>query len=115
MLTRFLNDETGAVVSAELILIVTIIFCGVAVGMSTVASAVATELNDVAEMIGSVDQSYAVSGHTAPTGTGGTQPNHASCQGFGFTDGSDECDCEAVILTLGGIKTQADIGDGTDG
>ncbi len=103
MLRKLFSDETGAVVSAELILILTITFCAVAVGMSTISSAVVTELNDISEMIGAVDQSYSVTGHKAPANTG----NHGRCSPFGFNDIADDCDCKPLVRTFTCGKTQS--------
>lgn len=104
MLRKLFNDEMGAVVSAELILVLTITFCAAAVGWSTVGSAIATELNDVSEMIGSVDQSYQFVGHSAPA----TQAakGHGSCAASGFNDLNDDCDCNGIVLVSTCGKTQ---------
>ena len=116
MLRKLFNDETGAVVSAELILILTITFCAAAVGWSTISSAVVTELNDVSEMIGSVDQSYSYGAHRAPASTG----SHGSCSPSGFNDITDDCDCKALVRLSTCGKTQSagttdTVTGGTDG
>ena len=90
------RDESGFIVSAELILILTLFICAVAVGFGVVKDAIATELNDISDAIGAVDQSYSVSGIQALRGEEGQF--HGSCSGFGFQDGEDECDCQVITI-----------------
>lgn len=104
MLRKLFTDETGAVVSAELVLIITITFCSAAVGWATIGSAVVTELNDISEMLGTVDQSYNVSAHSAPANN--ATKGHGECSAFGFNDRQDDCDCKGLnAVTICG-KTQ---------
>ena len=65
MVRNFLNDECGAVISAEIALVLTILVLGVIVGLSEVAVAVNTELNDISNAIGALDQTYAFTGYHA--------------------------------------------------
>lgn len=90
---KLLNDEAGFVVSAELMLVITLAFCCAAVGWSAVRDALVNELNDVAHAIGAVSQSYNVTGFTKAKNAGKA---HASCSGFGFNDDADECDCKLI-------------------
>ncbi len=62
MLRRFWNDEAGFVVSAELILIATILVIGLIVGLAVLRNQVVQELVDVGMAIGSVSQSYCFGG-----------------------------------------------------
>lgn len=62
MLRKLWNDEAGAVVSAEIMLVATILVIGMVVGLKSVRDAVVTELADVAQAIANVDQSYSYSG-----------------------------------------------------
>ncbi|HVJ87739.1 MAG TPA: hypothetical protein VM452_18905 [Caulifigura sp.] len=62
MLRTLLNDDDGFIVSAELILIATLLVIGLIVGMAEVQHAVNAELNDVADAIGDINQSYFYSG-----------------------------------------------------
>ena len=57
MLRNLLNDENGFLISAELVLIFTLVFCAVAVGVSVVRDSLVLELGDFAEAIGALDQS----------------------------------------------------------
>jgi len=56
------KKQGGFVMTSELILIATILVIGLIVGMVTVRDAVLAELEDTAEAIGSLDQSYAFQG-----------------------------------------------------
>jgi Flp pilus assembly pilin Flp len=88
MLKAFLNDENGAIVSAEIVLVITILVLGVIVGLSEVAVAVNTELNDISNAIGALNQSFAYCGFSATDG------GKVKSFKFGtrFTDAIDDCD-----------------------
>lgn len=75
---RFLRDESGLVVTAELIMIITIAVISLTAGWSAVSTMLAEELEDVANSVGSLDQSFSYNGILAP--------GHARCSGSGFYD-----------------------------
>jgi hypothetical protein len=87
MWTRLWADQTGAVISAELVLVLTIAVLGVIVGLSEVAVAVNTELNDVSNAVGALDQSY---WFTQFRNFIDKCPSHV--HGSRFTDDHDDCD-----------------------
>lgn len=89
MLRQLLNDEAGFIVSAELVLVATILVIGLIVGLSEVQHAVNSELNDVADAIGSLNQSYSFSGFTKDDGRRNV---HAFTRGSAFADVTDDCD-----------------------
>ena len=60
MLRNLLNDENGFLISAELMLVMTLAFCMAAVGWAAVRDALVNELNDVSHAIGAVSQFYRV-------------------------------------------------------
>jgi len=99
MAHAFLQDESGFIVSAELVLIFSLVFCGVAVGMAVVRDSVVQEFGDVAEAIGALNQSYQFNTISAPV-TNGNVNFHASCTGSGFADLSDNCDCDPIFFTI---------------
>jgi len=68
MLTQLWNDETGAVLTVELLLICSIVGLGVITGLSTVRDALITELADVAAAVANIDQGFSVAGIESPTG-----------------------------------------------
>lgn len=59
---KLLNDETGVIISAELILVLTLAVLAMVVGLSEVAIGVNNELNDISNAFGSLNQSYAHTG-----------------------------------------------------
>jgi Flp pilus assembly pilin Flp len=85
---KLFSDESGAVISAELALVLTILVLGVIVGLSEVAVAVNTELNDISNAIGALDQTYYFTGFRK-TNDGKLTSVYA---GSRFTDGHDDCD-----------------------
>jgi hypothetical protein len=91
-----MNDEHGFLVSAEMVLIFTLIFCAAAVGFAVIRDSLVQELGDVAEAIGALDQSYNYRSVRAPLENGNS--NHARCSGSGFNDEEDDCDCKGIIL-----------------
>ena len=105
MFYRLLNDEFGVIISAELVLVLTMGVLAMIVGLSEVAIAVNTELNDISNAIGALNQSYAYTGFYK------FYPKYLS-----FTSGScwidfiDDCDfnsscdmvCGAPLFNWGG-------------
>lgn len=89
------RDEAGFIVSAELVLVATIVVVGLVVGLAEVQSAVVAELNDVGDAIGSLNQSYYVSGSTSYKGHHGVK---ASFAGSSFRDTVDSCDNNQCTL-----------------
>jgi len=88
MVRQLLNDEAGFIISAELVLVATLLVIGLIVGLSEVQHAVVSELNDVADAIGELNQSYSFSGfHKRDFGR-----VHAVTYGSDFEDQRDDCD-----------------------
>lgn len=83
MLKAIWRDDTGFLVSSELLLIVTILVLGLLVGIAAVRNSVVTEFTDLAAGIGALDQSYSFRGVT-------------SCGGYScgsiITDAPDHCE-----------------------
>ncbi len=88
MLNQLMQDEAGFIVSAELVLIATILVIGLIVGLSEVQHAVNAELNDVGDAIGQLNQSYSFSGFHKQDGW----RTHAFSRGSAFADTQDDCD-----------------------
>jgi hypothetical protein len=87
MLLRLWKEETGAIVSAEIMLVATILVIGVVVGLKSVRDSVVTELADVAQALANVNQSCSYSA---------TAGHHAFTAGAAFTDMADFCDSAAT-------------------
>ena len=83
MLKKLWNDEAGVIVSAEIVLVATILVIALVTGLTSLRDAVNTELADVGGAIGSVNQTYSYGGITA---------HCASAAGSAFTDSIDFCD-----------------------
>ncbi len=92
-----LRDEAGFIVSAELVLIATILVIGLIVGLSEVQHAVVQELNDIGDAIGSVNQSFRYTGFRArKNGRHHEVKSHTA--GSFFVDYADECDANQCDL-----------------
>lgn len=87
--SSLLQDECGFIVSAELILVATVLVIGLIVGMSEIQHAVNAELNDVADAIGSLNQSYFYTGFSATKMDGSIK---SAVEGSSFDDVADDCD-----------------------
>ena len=78
-LRKLLRDETGLIITAELIMIITIAVIALSAGWGAVATMMAEELEDVGNMVGALDQTWAVGGLRAG-------PNHGFNRSMGFFD-----------------------------
>jgi len=96
MLSTFINDDSGFIISAELAVVITLIFCAAVVGSAVIRDSLVHELHDVSEAIGAVSQSYNVTGLQKPRNGEGY---HGRCSGFGFNDNADACDCDGITLS----------------
>ncbi|QGQ23494.1 branched-chain amino acid aminotransferase [Gimesia benthica] len=89
VLIRFMNEEAGFIVSAELVLISTIAVLAMIVGLSEVAHGINQELEDVGSAFGRINQSFYVAG----------AHGHKACtDGSSFRDQADFCDGENDIV-----------------
>ncbi len=98
MLKLLYDDEAGFVISAELVLVVTIGVLAMIVGLSEVAVAVNTELNDISNALGALNQSYAFTGFLA-----NDTKSKSQFAGSGFTDDIDDCDTNTTCQLVCGI------------
>ena len=81
MLRTLFNDENGIVISAELLVVFTLILCASVVGFAAIRDSRVQEMHDVSEAIGAVSQSYNATGLRKARSNGNF---HARCSGFGF-------------------------------
>ena len=95
MLKMLLNDEAGFIVSAELVLVATLLVIGLIVGLSEVQHAVVSELNDVGDAIGELNQAYSFSGFSKCDNGGQI---HAATYGSDFADTADDCDANQCAI-----------------
>jgi len=112
MLNKLINDESGVIISAELVLVLTIAVLAMVVGLSEIAVALNTELNDVANAFGRLDQSYGFTGFHACS-------NHdlkskSFVAGSSWMDSIDDCDLNTTCDLVCGIPRTA-TGEGSSG
>ena len=101
MLKQFWNDELGFVISAELVLVLTLAVLSIIVGLSEVAVAVNTELNDISNAIGALNQSYYATGFHA-WGCGWWGKRTSFVHGHRWTDYGDNGDYNDTCDLVGG-------------
>ena len=80
-LEKLLSDDAGFIVSAELVLVATIVVIGMITGLAILRNQVSQELTDVAMSVGSMSQSYAIAGTQ--------QSDTAWTDGSGYKDLAD--------------------------
>ena len=78
MLRQLWKDETGAILSAEIVVIGTILVIGVITGLTSLRDAVITELADVGGALSWLDQSYVIHGSTSHSSATATTQHHDS-------------------------------------
>lgn len=61
-MSKLWNDDRGALIATEWVFVSTIMVIGVVAGLKSVQQAVVTELEDLANAVGSLSQSYTFSG-----------------------------------------------------
>lgn len=89
------KGEDGAIISAELVLVMTIAVLAMVVGLHKVSLAVNAELNDVAEAFGAISQTFCFDG---------IEGCNARFSGSSFNDHPDFCDCTPLDTNVGHIK-----------
>ena len=109
---KLFNDEAGFVVSAELVLVLTIAVLGTVVGLTAIRDSLSQELVDLSDAFGAVSQTFNVTG-ISKTKNGGKA--HAAIGGFGFNDNADDCDCRGLTITDVCGKTDVSGGAANDG
>lgn len=95
LLSRLWRDDAGVILSAEIVLVGTILVIGMIVGLVEMQYAVVGELSDVGDAIGNLDQSYTISGITAMKTSGGIK---SSTSGARYNDSPHEGDCNSIIV-----------------
>jgi hypothetical protein len=91
MLKALWNDESGVILSAEIVLVGTILVLGMIVGLVELQCSVIAELSDLSSAIGNFDQSFQVSGFASEKGQGNYK---ARTFGAAYHDVADTCDCD---------------------
>ncbi|MBC7815857.1 MAG: hypothetical protein IAG10_03040 [Planctomycetaceae bacterium] len=91
--SKLVDDENGFIISAELVLVLTIAVLGMVVGLTALRDSITHELNDLAHAFGAINQSYNYNGLKKSRCFGEI---HAFVAGSGFNDTSDDCDCKPI-------------------
>ena len=102
---RLWLEETGAIVSAEIMMVATILVIGMIVGLKSVRDSVVSELADVAQALGNIDQSYsysAVLGHAAATDGASFEDLLDFCDAAGDNPNPQRSKCVDVAATAFG-------------
>lgn len=94
--SALLQDENGFIISAELVLIATLLVIGLIVGLSEIQHAINQEMNDIADAIGSLNQGFFFTGFSAFKSDGTLK---AFFGGSVFHDHRDECDGNECAIT----------------
>ncbi|MBM4074415.1 MAG: branched-chain amino acid aminotransferase [Planctomycetes bacterium] len=90
--TAVWNDESGFVVSSELVLVGTIAVLGTVVGLSELSYGINEELEDIGSAIGSMNQGYqhcGLRGHCGSTGGSAFYDRHDFCDEANNIVGAD--------------------------
>lgn len=92
------QDEHGVILSAEIVIVGSVLVIGLITGMTCLQDAVNGEMNDLADAIGSLDQSYSFSGQVGdkrcPVRTAG------SC----YQDCEERCDDKRGDIVAGNCE-----------
>lgn len=99
MIKALWNDEAGVILSAELVLVGTILVVGMIVGLVELQCSVVDELNDLGEAIGAANQSYVTSAVLSLKANGQIK---GATSGSVFVDRQDSCDgneCSIICIT----------------
>ena len=101
LLKRVWQEEAGFIISAELVLVATIVVISMVVGLACIRNQVVQELIDVGQAIGNVSQTYAYTGINSPCSH---QWGYVS--GASYTDVIDYCQttCQQPGQPAGGIS-----------
>ena len=100
------NDDAGFVVSAELLLVATILVLGMIVGLVSVRDQIVQELGDVAQAFANVNQSYSFSGITGHT---------SATAGSFFEDLQDFCDENVDVAGGSAVCISVDVAADPEG
>ena len=91
MLKKLWSDDNGVILSAELVLISTILVLGMIVGLVELQCSIIAELSDLASAFGNLDQSYQISGFASSKGNNQFK---ARTYGASYSDVADAGDCD---------------------
>ena len=108
MLNKLFRDESGVIISAELALVLTIAVLAMVVGLSEVAVAVNTELNDISNAVGALNQTLTYTGFRGNNGGAALAKAKSSYAGGAFQDAADDCDANSTCDLVCGADATTD-------
>ena len=91
LLRRLVRDETGMVLSVELVLLATLTLIGLIVGLSAYRDSLAQELGDTAASLANLQQSYSID-EVSLSGSFGTIPYDVTINASSYSDATDRCE-----------------------
>ncbi len=94
------DDESGVILSAEIVLVGTILVLGMITGLVELQSAVVYELTDLSEAFGKVDQTFSTSGFKSLK-EGASCGDKARTKGALYNDVQDDCDAKKLEIVCG--------------
>jgi hypothetical protein len=94
MLKALWIDDGGVILSAEIVLIGTILVLGMIVGMVELETSICGELHDLANAVGNLSQSYQYAGFVSSADGGHVK---ARIVGAAYNDALDLCDCKGSL------------------
>lgn len=100
-LSRLWHEDVGAIVSAEIVLIMTLLVIGMIVGLKSLRDSIVTELADIAQAFANFDQSFsfcAVTGHGAFTGGGFFADHLDFCDSNDMNHVNNNCNSKCVMV-----------------
>ena len=113
LLRTLRKDEHGVILSAEIVIVGTVLVIGVMTGMVCLQKSVNSELGDFAKAIDSIDQSYSFSGHRKAGGHHGTGYCCAFTAGSAFRN--NECNTNVGHNDIVGCEGQIMLHSGSCG
>ena len=104
LLKAFRRDEHGVILSAEIVIVGTVLVIGVMTGMACLQKSVNNELGDLAKAFDSIDQSYSFSGHRKAGRSNGSGDCCAFTAGSAFVN--NECNANVCQNDIIGCEGQ---------
>ncbi len=112
LLRQLRQDENGVILSAEIVIVGSLLVVGMITGLTCLQQAVDGELRDVGAAIGALDQSYSFSSHFKPGDNGHCC---AFTAGSSFTNCEQKTDrCDSAIVGAGCCESSVHIAPVSD-
>lgn len=109
VLKELLNDQSGVILSAELVLVCTVFALRLLVGAVELQCAIVGELSDLSIAFGNLSQSYNHSGFGSSKEAGQFK---ARSYGAAYTDRADTCDCANLTIVCSDAGEKSGNGGG---